>query len=370
MRGTRWITKRAKRKLLCYGLALACFSLCWACGLGSTSASALSDSQILSPTKLDFKWQNNTGNQGTHGVKFKNYEASAASGAASRWVDMTWSGGDMANLHLYNNYNVQFSFAIDVRLRGTASNAVQFPNFITPGWRNSSNVCAVMDNIEMDVIPITMSSIGYTATINIRGQLWADNSDNALCFYGPFFHNLGAQSWDVKISQPSLSINPNWQYDTLTGMNTLIGAIRNNTDTMKNTLNQLKQNGITAKVDNSEVVQEINKGNEAQKNRWEQEDQKATEASESEVNTNVDAAGSTANENLNIFKAILETPTGSCKLSNIGAFGFNLGELDLCANKPPEWLRTVLAAVVTITMASGAIKAIQRILWMIGEDVA
>lgn len=370
MRAKKWTTKKTKLKLLCYGLALAWFSLSWVFGLGSTSVSAVSDSQILSPTKLNFKWQNNIGNQGNFSATFKNYETSAASGGASRWVDLEFYGGDMANLHRYNNYNVQFSFAVDVTLSGTASNSVQYPNFITPGWRNSSNVCAVMDNIEMDVIPITMSSIGYTATVNIRGQLWAEDSDNKLCFYGPFLHNLGPQTWNIKFSQPSLSINPNWQYDTLTGMNTLVGAIRTNTDTMKNTLNKLQQNGITAKVDNSDVVKEINKGNEEQKNRWEQEDQKATEASGSKVNTNVDGAGSTANENLNIFKAILETPTGSCKLSNIGAFGFNLGELDMCANKPPEWLRTVLAAVVTITMASGAIKAIQRILWMIGEDVA
>ncbi len=325
---------------LCRVLFVLCFSLGLAFAFGSTSVSALSDSQILSPTQLDLKWQNNTGNEGYYKAVFQNYETTAGAGPASRWVDMAWSGGDMANLHLYNNYNVQFSFAVDVRLAGTASSSVQFPNFVTPGWRNSSDVCAVMDNIEMDVIPITMSSIGYTATVNIRGQLWADNSDSKLCFYGPFFHNLGAQSWDVKISQPSLSINPNWQYDTLTGMNTLVGAIRTNTDTMKNTLNQLQQNGITANVDNSDVVNAtnaaanqahqdsqaqtdaINQQTQQQQNQYDQEKQEEQEREE-QGKDSADEAGGIFNFGvLNPFAPIFELfkPGGCASIPIIAGF--------------------------------------------------
>lgn len=115
------------------------------------------------------------------------------------------------------------------------------------------------------------------------------------------------------------------------------------------------------------VAEKIEAGNKAEEERWEEENKKAEEAVNSKQETGAEGSDEAAKDGLNIFKLILETPAGSCKLPEISAFGFSLGELDLCTYKPPSWLQQVMGAVVTITLAGASIKCTTRVLDQLGR---
>lgn len=121
-------------------------------------------------------------------------------------------------------------------------------------------------------------------------------------------------------------------------------------------------NGGTGKVEDA-----IQNQTQAEQNRWEQENNKAEDAINSKQETGAEGSDEAAKNGLNIFKLILETPAGSCKLPEIEAFGFSLGELDLCAYKPPTWIQQVMGAVVTITLAGASIKCTTRVLEELGR---
>lgn len=115
------------------------------------------------------------------------------------------------------------------------------------------------------------------------------------------------------------------------------------------------------------IEEAVKEGNEAQQNRWDEEDKKAEDAINSEQDTGADGSDEMAKEGLNLFKLILETPAGSCKLPEISAFGFSLGEMNLCTYSPPSWIQQVLGAVVTIILAGASIKCTVRVLETLGH---
>lgn len=118
---------------------------------------------------------------------------------------------------------------------------------------------------------------------------------------------------------------------------------------------------------NSKVEDAIKDQTQAEQNRWEEENNKAEDAINSEQDTGAEGSDEAAKDGLNIFKLILETPAGSCKLPEIEAYGFSLGELNLCAYKPPAWIQQVMGAVVTITLAGASIKCTTRVLEELGR---
>lgn len=101
--------------------------------------------------------------------------------------------------------------------------------------------------------------------------------------------------------------------------------------------------------------------------RYENENNKAEEAANTKQETGADGSDEQAKEGLNLFKTILETPAGTCKLPEIKAFEFSLGELDLCAYQPPSWIQNVMGAIVSITLAGGSIKCTSRVLEELGR---
>lgn len=52
----------------------------------------------------------------------------------------------------------------------------------------------------------------------------------------------------------------------------------------------------------------------------------------------------------------------NCTLPNISAYGFSLGELNLCTFQPPQWVRTVTSAVVSLIVLSMAVHVFRRIM--------
>lgn len=148
-------------------------------------------------------------------------------------------------------------------------------------------------------------------------------------------------------------------------------TLQNETENISGSINDLKAEIEASKQqaheDAEKQLEETKKGNEQQANRWEEEDKKAEDAVNSEQETGAEGSDEGAKDSLNLFKMILETPAGSCKLPEISAFGFSLGKLDLCTYKPPSWLQQVMGAVVTITLAGASIKCTVRVLETLGR---
>lgn len=148
-------------------------------------------------------------------------------------------------------------------------------------------------------------------------------------------------------------------------------TLQNETENISGSINDLKAEIQASKEqahdDAEKQLEETKKGNEQQANRWEEEDNKAEEAINSQQDTGAEGSDEAAKDNLNLFKMILETPAGSCKLPEISAFGFSLGQLDLCTYRPPTWLQQVMGAVVTITLAGASIKCTTRVLEQLGR---
>lgn len=102
--------------------------------------------------------------------------------------------------------------------------------------------------------------------------------------------------------------------------------------------------------------------NEAQQNHWQQEENAANDALNADNGApDMSETENQANGYFDIFTAIFNTSQGNCTLPEISAFGFSLGQLDLCYYKPPDWLRGGLGAVATIATAWCGILVIRRI---------
>lgn len=119
------------------------------------------------------------------------------------------------------------------------------------------------------------------------------------------------------------------------------------------------------------VNQAINNQSQQQADRWEEEDRKeqelensANESVNKDESPDMSAQQNNANGYFDIFTTLFANVNqqGSCKLPEISAFGFSLGELDLCTFAPPSWLRTALGAVATIAVAACGIKVTKRII--------
>lgn len=103
----------------------------------------------------------------------------------------------------------------------------------------------------------------------------------------------------------------------------------------------------------------INDNNNA---HWEKEENAANDALNSDNGApDTSQLQDQSNGYFDIFNQIFNAEAGSCKLPRITAYGFDLGELDLCAYTPPDWLRTALGAVATIAAAWCGILVVKRI---------
>lgn len=125
-------------------------------------------------------------------------------------------------------------------------------------------------------------------------------------------------------------------------------------------------------------VEAINTQTEQQKEQFETEQQQreddhneaqGAQDEAKEVGTGEDETNQATENAANLFTTILNTPAGSCSIGPLNMYGFNMGSLNLCVYKPPEWLKTVMGAVVTIVMAGASIKAISRLLDIVSSGL-
>lgn len=115
----------------------------------------------------------------------------------------------------------------------------------------------------------------------------------------------------------------------------------------------------------------IEEGNQADQERWDQENSKAEEAQNADNGApNTEEGKNEAASAFEVFTAIGNAAkSGTCTLPNISAFGFELGELNLCTFSPPTWIEAATGAVATIATAWCCIQIWQRLvsiaLWTI-----
>lgn len=65
---------------------------------------------------------------------------------------------------------------------------------------------------------------------------------------------------------------------------------------------------------------------------------------------------------LDILLQLVKTTGGSCSLGEIEAYGFNIGEIDMCTYTPPDWTRTAVSAVTSLALIYGYLHAFRRII--------
>lgn len=208
----------------------------------------------------------------------------------------------------------------------------------------------------------------------IKGQVYGENKD-AICFSGL---NLAPKTYESGIGiiyHPVVTF-----YEDAEAMNTAYTQ----------QILQLLQNGgitVNAKIDKTglatdtavnQVNTSINNLTQQQKEQFETEQQQreddhneaqGAQDEAKNVGTGEDETNQATENAANIFKTILDTPAGSCSIGPLDLYGFNMGSLNLCIYKPPEWIKTVMGAVVTITMAGASIKAISRLLDIVSSGL-
>lgn len=135
-----------------------------------------------------------------------------------------------------------------------------------------------------------------------------------------------------------------------------IAAINNQTQ-QQNTNSQAQ---INATNQNTQAINNMNQQN--QENR-EDDKNAANEAINAENgDPDTEAAQNTTKGFYDIFDAIFGAATsGTCTLPEISAYGFNIGNIDLCTFTPPAWLKGALGAVATIAAAWCGIQLIRRV---------
>lgn len=102
-------------------------------------------------------------------------------------------------------------------------------------------------------------------------------------------------------------------------------------------------NGGTGKVEDA-----IKDQAQAEQNRWEQENNKAEDAVNEKQETGAENAGEGSTNAWKLIQDIIAAPGTNCNLEGIGAFGFELGNIDMCANKPPAWLSGIINIVLLL----------------------
>ncbi len=208
------------RRYACFSVVylLAVFGLVF--GFISESVSA-SESMILEPVNFQSTWHNNTGGSGTWTGTYQNHETQFTFGAASEQTNLQFYGGNLGNLQQFDKWHVKISFKIQGNAT-TTNYPYNAPSFVTPGWFHSTSTCATMDNITSVVTPNYGSTNEFNYQVDIIGDLWAESSDSRICFTGAWLSNLGTNTWTVKMSAPSISINPDWDYRALLDINSSI----------------------------------------------------------------------------------------------------------------------------------------------------
>lgn len=144
-------------------------------------------------------------------------------------------------------------------------------------------------------------------------------------------------------------------------------------------LTAIKNNGIKAIVDNSNVVnsvnnaanqahkdsqantEAINKGNEEEQQRWEQENQAGQDAVDKANGTEQSVDYDKGTNGLQLLLGFMQIKPGDkCTIGSIDVNGFDIGEIDLCAHEPPQYVKTLFAGIVTVAEAWCVFNMVRR----------
>lgn len=107
------------------------------------------------------------------------------------------------------------------------------------------------------------------------------------------------------------------------------------------------------------VEYEMSAGTEQRKE--EEAGNNAVDAADNESNSSEVDTGD-AKLQLDVLSQLVKTAGGSCSLGEIEAYGFNIGEIDMCTYTPPDWTRTAVSAVTSLALIYGYLHAFRRII--------
>lgn len=107
---------------------------------------------------------------------------------------------------------------------------------------------------------------------------------------------------------------------------------------------------------------EMNKKDDEDRNNL-QNQQGDVDSSAEDSTENMDNATSNITGIVSTFLGNLNNLNrNNCTLPEISAYGFSLGQLNLCTFQPPQWVRTVTSAVVSLIVLSMAVHVFKRIM--------
>lgn len=225
---------------------------------------------------------------------------------------------------------------------------------------------------EVAVSPIMRDSnsgdFGWWNSVVITGEVWGNGT--SMCFPGDNFEYV--EGGMFFIGYPTVNFYNSWEAMNYEYTRLIYEKLNSGL-----TVN-IDKSGLATSNGQTLIQQGINNLTNQQKEQFETEQQQreddhneaqGAQDEAKEVGTGEDETNQATENAANLFTTILNTPAGSCSIGPLNMYGFNMGSLNLCVYKPPEWLKTVMGAVVTIVMAGASIKAISRLLDIVSSGL-
>ena len=129
----------------------------------------------------------------------------------------------------------------------------------------------------------------------------------------------------------------------------------------RNTINGTGQNSspltfvwsdLSVEMKAKTAAEAIEEGSKQEQDRYEEENKAAEDATSSDNAPNTEAVSGGLNNFFGVFEQIKNAAvSGACTLPDIEAYGFKLGDLNLCQYSPPEWVRIVGGGVCVLALA-------------------
>lgn len=151
----------------------------------------------------------------------------------------------------------------------------------------------------------------------------------------------------------------------------ILSAIQSFNTDMTTILRQI-QNNIISSIQNNSNATTINSINNTVESMQEQDEedrenieQQQQETSEQAADTSTDVESATTNivgVISGFSDALNNIQTGNCTLPTISAYGFSLGNINLCTYSPPSWVQGAVSIVVSFITLRLAIAVFYRIM--------
>lgn len=172
-------------------------------------------------------------------------------GAGETWSNLTFEASSLNWAEIEGGY-LSLSFALWTQSAGSLGEWSNPILLTSPTGFEGDNKAVALQNVDSDIVPIRDDSgVGYAGYIvTLRATVYKGAGTNEFIrFGGPWLTNLNQSSpWGITMTQPTLTITPSYMTETSDNVARILGLLRTT--------------GITATVDNSDVVSSINQGNQ------------------------------------------------------------------------------------------------------------